>query len=77
VPRQLNVMGLRSLVYGACALVVLLCLLFMVLVLLSNHGAAQHDSYAPNRGVPQYYSPVLPHCPTLCLIRGGDGVRTT
>lgn len=70
-------MGLRSLVYGACALVVLLCLLFMVLVLLHvNHGAAQQHSYVPNRGVPQYYSPVLPHCPSLCLMGGHEGTWT-
>lgn len=69
MPRQLDIMGLRAWVYGACALVVLLCLVVAVLLLWPKHGVRQHDSTIPNHAVPQYYSPVLPHCPTACIIR--------
>lgn len=31
--RELNILGLKRLIYGGCALVVLLCLLVVVLVL--------------------------------------------
>lgn len=67
-----NVLGMRSLVYGTCAAVVLLVLVVLILVLL-NHAKAvvpQRDSATDvvvlNPAVPQYYSPVLPHCHAAC-----------
>lgn len=69
-----DVLGLRSLVYGTCAGVVLLCLVLLIWVLLAQAKAVvpHHDSptdvMVPNHAVPQYYSPVLPHCYTPCMV---------
>lgn len=59
-----DVLGLRSLVYGTCALVVLVCLALLIWVLYvhAKAGVPHHDDVVvPNHSVPQYYSPVLPH----------------
>jgi hypothetical protein len=77
VRRTLDIMGLRATVYGTCAAIVLVCLALVVWAMLHSTKAVvpQHDSIVPNHGVPQYYSPVLPHCYTPCIL-GDMGVHS-
>jgi hypothetical protein len=66
----------KRIVYGTCVLVVLVCLAMVILILM-NHGVPQRDSYAPNPGVPQYGSLVLPACHGPCVLHDESPWRTT
>jgi hypothetical protein len=61
----LNIIGLRSLVYGACALVVLACLALAIWALFVV--VPQQDTYAPNPTVYQHDSPT---CTMACYGTG-------
>jgi hypothetical protein len=65
-----NVLGLRDLVFGICALVVLACIALAIWVLWPKDPWAQQDSDTTNHGAAQYVSPVLPHCNEQCLLPG-------
>lgn len=61
----LDIMGLRALVYGVCALIVLACLALVIWALYAqrmNVVVPQQDTYAPNPTAPQGNTPTCPFC---------------
>lgn len=66
----------KRIVYGVCALVVLVCLAIAILLLV-NHGVPQQDSGMPNHAVPQRYSLWPAVCYAPCILHDETPWRTT
>ena len=57
------------------AVLVGVAVVFIAMAVSVNPVVPHSDSVLPNHGVPQYYSPVLPHCHASCML-GDQGVHS-